>query len=47
MSYPTTFEESLKVYEALVKAGLCKYPVGGSKVTGAGVDQNYAFRTYR
>lgn len=46
LSYPTTFAETLEVYKAIKDAGLCDYPAGGSKVTGAGVDQNYAFRTY-
>lgn len=46
LSYPTTFAESLEVYKAIKDAGLCEYPAGGSKITGAGVDQNYGFRTY-
>ena len=46
LDYPTTYAETLDVYKAIVDAGLCKYPAGGSKVSGAGVDQNYAFRTY-
>ncbi|MGN0427186.1 MAG: extracellular solute-binding protein [Agathobacter sp.] len=46
LSYPTTFAESLEVYKAIKDAGLCDYPAGGSKITGAGVDQNYGFRTY-
>ncbi len=46
LSYPTTFAETLEVYKAIKDAGLCDYPAGGSKVTGAGVDQNYGFRTY-
>lgn len=46
LSYPTTFAESLEVYKAIKEAGLCEYPAGGSKITGAGVDQNYGFRTY-
>ena len=46
LSYPTTFAETLEVYKAIKDAGLCDYPAGGSKITGAGVDQNYGFRTY-
>ena len=46
LSYPKTYAESLEVYQALVDGGYCEYPLGGSKVTGAGVDQNYAYREY-
>ena len=46
LSYPTTFAETLEVYKAIKDAGLCEYPAGGSKIAGAGVDQNYGFRTY-
>lgn len=28
------------------EAGICDYPLGGSMVTGAGVDQNYAYRSF-
>ncbi len=46
LEYPQTFADRLNVYKAIKDAGLCEYPAGGSKITGAGVDQNYAFRTY-
>lgn len=46
LDYPQTFADRLEVYKAIKEAGLCDYPAGGSKITGAGVDQNYAFRTY-
>ena len=44
-SYPTTTSELLKLYAKLVENGHT-YPLGGSKVAGAGADQNYGFRTY-
>jgi len=44
--YPTTFAETLDVYQAIVDAGLAEHPAGGSQIAGAGVDQNYAYRTY-
>lgn len=46
LEYPKTFADRVKVYKAIKDAGLCEYPAGGSKIAGAGVDQNYAFRTY-
>lgn len=45
-SYPATYAELKELYQKLVDGGYCKYPAGGSKVAGAGVDQNYGFRTY-
>lgn len=45
-SYPATYAEQNELFQKLVDGGYCKYPLGGSKITGAGVDQNYAYRTY-
>lgn len=46
MTYPKTYAEANAVYQALKDAGICEYPLGGARVTGAGVDQNYGYRTY-
>lgn len=46
MEYPTTYADAKVVYDAIKEAGLCEYPLGGSKIAGAGVDQNYGYRTY-
>lgn len=45
-SYPTTWAEEKEMLQAIIDAGICEHPLGGQMVTGAGVDQNYAFRTY-
>ena len=45
-SYPETYAEQLEMFKKIKDAGLSEYPLGGKKVTGAGVDQNYGFRTY-
>ena len=45
-SYPATWQDWLDLYAALKAQGFCEYPAGGTKVEGAGVDQNYAYRTY-
>ncbi len=44
--YPTTWAEEKEMLQKLVDEGICEHPLGGSMVTGAGVDQNYAYRTY-
>lgn len=44
--YPTTWEEQKALYTALQEAGISEHPLGGHMITGAGVDQNYAFRTF-
>lgn len=45
--YPTDPDELLKLYAAMKKAGLGgDHILGGTKVEGNGVDQNYAYRTY-
>lgn len=45
--YPTDPTELLKLYDAMKKAGLGgDHILGGVKVEGNGVDQNYAYRTY-
>jgi putative aldouronate transport system substrate-binding protein len=45
LEYPTTWEDTLKVYAAIKEAGLAEYPAGGTKISGAGVDQNYGYRS--
>lgn len=45
-SYPTTWAEEKEMLQKLIDAGICEHPLGGSMVSGAGVDQNYAYRTY-
>lgn len=44
--YPTTWAEEKEMLQKLVDEGICKNPLGGQMVTGAGVDQNYAYRSY-
>ncbi len=44
--WPTTWAEQKDCLQKIVDKGLCAHPLGGSMVTGAGVDQNYAYRTY-
>lgn len=43
--YPSTNSELLELYAKLVENGH-EYPLSGSKVAGAGVDQNYGYRDY-
>ena len=47
-SYPTDPEELLKLYAKIDELGLCKgdYLLGGTRIEGNGVDQNYAYRSY-
>lgn len=42
--YPQTASERLDVYQKLVDAGITAHPAGGTKIAGAGVDQNYGWR---
>lgn len=44
--YPATWAEQKEMLQKLVDEGYCEHPLGGSMVTGAGVDQNYAYRTF-
>ena len=44
-SYPTNNTELLELYAKLVENGHAA-PLGGSKVSGAGIDQNYGYRDY-
>ncbi len=44
-AYPTTNTELLELYAKLVENGH-DAPLGGTKVSGAGVDQNYGYRDY-
>ncbi len=41
-----TSEQALEVYQAIKDEGIAEYPLGGQMVTGAGVDQNYSYRTF-
>ena len=43
--YPQTTTELLELYAKLVENGH-ENPVGGTKVSGAGIDQNYGYRDY-
>ncbi len=45
-SYPATWADQKDMLLKIKDAGLSEYPLGGSMVSGAGVDQNYAFRAY-
>lgn len=45
VNYPSTYAETKELYKKLKEGGYCEYPAGGSKIAGAGVDQNYGFRT--
>lgn len=45
-AYPETWAEQKEMYQKLIDEGICEHPLGVHMVTGAGVDQNYAFRTY-
>ena len=42
--YPATASARLDLYQKLVDAGISAHPAGGTKVAGAGVDQNYGWR---
>lgn len=44
--YPSTFAAWCDLYQKIVDAGIAEHPAGGTKITGAGVDQNHAYRTY-
>lgn len=44
--YPASWAEQKEMLQAIIDAGLSEHPLGGAMVTGAGVDQNYAYRTY-
>lgn len=44
--YPTKWEERKEMYQKLIDAGICEYPLGGQMSNGLGADQNYAFRDY-
>ncbi len=46
LSYPKTASERLDLYRKLKEEGICEYPAGGTKVAGAGADQNYGWRDY-
>ena len=47
-TYPTDPDELLKLYAKIDELGLCSgdYLLGGTKIEGNGVDQNYAYRSY-
>ena len=47
-TYPTDPADLLDLYAKIDELGLCNgdYLLGGTKIEGNGVDQNYAYRTY-
>ncbi|MCM1044273.1 MAG: hypothetical protein NC417_02075 [Candidatus Gastranaerophilales bacterium] len=47
-SYPTDPADLLEMYAKIDELGLCNgdYLLGGTKIEGNGVDQNYAYRSY-
>lgn len=45
-SYPSTWAEQKEMLQKLIDEGICEHPLGGHMVSGAGVDQNYAFRSF-
>ena len=47
-TYPTDPDELLELYAKIDELGLCNgdYLLGGTKIEGNGVDQNYAYREY-
>lgn len=45
-SYPATWAEEKEMLQKLVDEGICEHPLGGQMITGAGVDQNYAYRSF-
>ncbi len=45
-SYPSTWAEEKEMLKKLQDEGICEHPLGGHVASEAGVDQNYAFRTY-
>lgn len=47
-TYPTDPDELLKLYAKITELGLCNADaiLGGVKLEGNGMDQNYAYRTY-
>lgn len=44
--YPRTWAEEKDMLQQLVDKGICEHPLGGQMITGAGVDQNYAYRSF-
>ncbi|MBQ7943351.1 MAG: sugar ABC transporter substrate-binding protein [Lachnospiraceae bacterium] len=44
--WPATWAEQKEILLKIKEAGICEYPLGGAMVTGAGVDQNYAYRSF-
>lgn len=44
--YPSTYAEEKEMLQKLVDEGICEHPFGGEMIAGAGVDQNYVYRSY-
>ncbi|MCR5330296.1 MAG: sugar ABC transporter substrate-binding protein [Lachnospiraceae bacterium] len=44
--FPEKLSDQIECYKKIKALGLCDYPLGGTRVTGAGVDQNHGYRTY-
>jgi len=44
--FPDKLSDQIECYKKIKELGLCEYPLGGTRVTGAGVDQNHPYRDY-
>ncbi|WP_130837427.1 extracellular solute-binding protein [Lachnoclostridium sp. Marseille-P6806] len=44
--YPFRWTDRKAAYQAIVDKGLAEHPAGGWQIAGAGVDQNYPYRSY-
>ena len=44
--FPEKLSDQIECFKKIKELGLCEYPLGGTRVTGAGVDQNHAYRDY-
>ncbi len=44
--FPEKLSDQIECYKKIKELGLCEYPLGGTRVTGAGVDQNHGYRDY-
>ena len=43
---PVKFDEYCDAMEKIVAAGISEHPAGGHKLSGSGLDQNYAYRAF-
>ena len=44
--FPEKLSDQIECFKKIKELGLCEYPLGGTRVTGAGVDQNHGYRDY-